>query len=308
MHAHLFFLRLVLILLFCVFPLGVRTAYSAGGVSVIPSILRVDVFKEAPVADLLYSNHTSESVELRLSAKNFTALEDGRKVQLLERENSENLQYGLASWISFEQDSLVLVPGETKQVKVFFDTTEMTPGAHYASVQAQIHQEKSPGNLGLRGVLSSLLFVRGASGESVESGTIQNLTVTMDKLSFPTSASMTFNNTGNVEAVPYGELLITSSRGSLVGKGIVNTDSLITLPSSIRTYTIPIRTVQSLIWPGYYTLELKAHIDQNSTPITYSRTIFSLGSISWQQLLYGVLLIFLLTIAGIIRLRRRLTA
>ncbi|MCE9643620.1 MAG: hypothetical protein K8Q97_04915 [Candidatus Andersenbacteria bacterium] len=275
-----------------------------GGISVTPSILRIDLHQNPDMAEVIYTNRSKEAVSLHIQVKNFSALEDGWKVSFLPDNNSENFQYSLSSWIKFDNDTVLLAPQESKTVKIFIDKQNLPPGAHYASIQATIQQDNAPGTLGLKGILSSLLFIRGSTGQEIVSGTIQKLVLPTTHFSFPTNATFALNNTGNVESAPYGELRITTSSGKLVAKGVINTDSLITLPESVRSYTFPIQQLQNFISPGVYHATLSIHLDKSDQQITASRTFFSLGNVSIQEAIYAIILIILF-IFIIIRLRRR---
>lgn len=276
----------------------------SGGISVTPSILRIDLAHDLDQQELIYTNKSTDSIALHLQVRNFTALEDGWKVQFLQNSDSSNFQYSLSSWIKFDNDTVLLAPNETKTVKIYIDKQNLPPGAHYASIQAVIEQTSKTGALGVQQALSSLLFVRGATGTQHPEGRIQSLVTNSAHFTFPSTAEFVFNNTGNVESAPYGELRITSRTNKLIGKGIVNTDSLLSLPESVRTYPIRIQQLQSFIFPGFYTATLSIHLDQDTSQITYTTSFFSLGSISIQEAIYGALFATLLLLS-FVRLRTR---
>lgn len=287
-----------------IIPAHAAHAKNDGGISVTPSILRLDLHQDPDVAEIIYTNTSSEAASLHLQIKNFSALEDGWKVSFLPDNDTANFQYSLSSWIKFENDTVLLAPQESKTVKIFIDKQNLPPGAHYASIQAIIQQDKEPGTLGLRGILSSLLFIRGATGQQIASATIQKLTLNTTHFSFPTQGTFALNNTGNVESAPYGELRITTKKGELVAKGVINTDSLVTLPESVRSYTLQIQKLRSFIPPGMYKATLLIHLDQREEQITSSATFFSLGSISMREAIYGAIFIALLVFLAT-RIRKR---
>ena len=297
-------LLLFLIIIIMAAPTYTLQAKGDGGISVTPSIARIDLHQDPDTAEIIYTNRSKEAMSLHLQVKNFSALEDGWKVSFLPDNNSENFQYSLSSWIKFDNDTVLLAPQESKTVKIFIDKQNLPPGAHYASIQATIQQDNAPGTLGLKGILSSLLFIRGSTGQEIVSGTIQKLILPTTHFSFPTNATFALNNTGNVESAPYGELRVTTSSGKLVAKGVINTDSLITLPESVRSYTFPIQQLQSFISPGIYHATLVIHLDKSDQQITASKTFFSLGSFSMQEVLYAIILLALLTLIIIQLLRR----
>lgn len=264
-------------------------ASSLNGISVTPAVMRIDLSSDSSVAELLYTNNSQEPVTLHLDVKNFSALEDGWTVQFSNQPNSQNFRYSLSSWIKFDSTNVVLAPGEHRTIKVYIDKNGLPSGGHYASIQATIESADEQGSLGIRGALSSLLFVRGASGKQTESGTIQKITMNSQHYSFPSSIELTFNNTGNVETVPYGECTVSQRGNKMVAKAIMNEDSLITLPETVRTYTLPIRKLSSTLFPGTYFLNCSLHLDKDTNQITYTRSFFSLGTFSVSECIYALL-------------------
>lgn len=107
---------------------------------------------------------------------------------------------------------------------------------------------------------------------------------------------MRFQNTGNVELTPYGLLEIKNQQGKLVARGIVNEDSSITLPEAIRTYTLPVKTVESVILPGKYTAILTLHYGKSNKTLISKTGFTTLGT---KNLIWGAL-VFLAVICGII--------
>jgi hypothetical protein len=159
---------------------------------------------------------------------------------------------------------------------------------------AEIKQDNAPKTLGLTQAISSLLFVRGANGSYTSSATINDFSLPTQRGSFPELATMRFNDTGNVELVPYGEVILSNWRGKMVAHGIVNTDSLITLPENIRNYSIPIKKQVNIIWPGYFTAKIQIHFDGQKNSITQEKKFFSLGSFSVQEVIYALAAIMLI--------------
>jgi len=138
------------------------------GITVIPSIAHLDLAQDKPEYELTYINNTKSDINLLLSVQDFTELEDSYKIDFLQGKDALNYKYSLSSWISFENKNLQLSPGETKSIKIFIDKNRITKGGHYASILAEIVQENQKGKINVRGMLSSLLFVRASTGQEVE--------------------------------------------------------------------------------------------------------------------------------------------
>ncbi|MEO6077913.1 MAG: hypothetical protein ABIP54_03955 [Candidatus Andersenbacteria bacterium] len=272
---------------------NIQNALAANTITVTPSVARIDLQRDSAVTQIYYFNDSKETVTLGLSVKNFTALEDGFKVKFL-NSSSDSLQYSLASWIHLGTNTLILSPGERNSVKIFIDKENLSPGGHYASIIAEIKQDNAPKTLGLTQAISSLLFVRGANGPYASSATINDFSLFTKNGSFPERSTMRFNNTGNVELVPYGEVTISNWRGKTVAHGIVNTESLITLPENIRSYSIPIEKRGTTIWPGYFTAKIQVHFDGHESSILQEKSFFSFGSFSVREIIYGFILLVLI--------------
>jgi hypothetical protein len=269
---HIFLLFLLTSVLF---PQSAN-AQQNGNIVVTPSILHVDLSEDGPEAILIYKNSTENEVELTISAQDFTPLEDARKLQYLDPKESANYKYSLSSWIQFENKSIVLAPKEEKKLKILIDSGNLTPGGHYATVQAEVKQISEGKQISIKGILSSLLFVRTATGKEVEAAEIKEFKKIGADLE---KYSLRFNNSGNVDLTPFGTIELSNPAGQIIGKGILNDGSLQTLPESIRTYDINVQLNKKLLLPGYYKAELRVRYGKSETQITKTLKFFSLGDV-----------------------------
>lgn len=292
----------LLLLLGCV-PVFVFAQAPRGttGVSVSPAILRLDLQHEPAEATLQYKNTTSVPIELSLRAQDFSELEDGWRVKFLDSKESANYHYSLSSWIHFETTSIILASGEERSVKVFIDKDRLLPGGHYASILAEIKQPEQTGQVGVRGILSSLLFVRGAASQAREEIHLSSWEPEQAYFFFPTRWLVRIKNSGNVETVPHGLIEIEDMWGRIVAKGIVNEESSITLPESIRRYEVPVHRLHSFLWPGIYKAQLMLHTGSTETNVSTSRLFISTGTPNASLLLMSGLI----TIVLVFFLRRK---
>lgn len=262
--------------------------------SVSPSFIKIDLQQDEAQATLTYTNNSQNTVELEFSASDFTNLEDGYKLSFLEPKNVKNYQYRLSSWIDFEQKNLVLAPHSTGQITVFINKDKLTPGGHYTAILAHLTNHTNSETIGVQGMLSSLLFVRTATGKELEEGKVTKLEAIRDLIDFPQTFLLRFQNTGTTDLTPYGLITITDNLGRVVAKGILNENSLITLPESIRRFDIPVKKQTSLLLPGTYTAKFEGHFGKNNHQIQTSLQFFSQGSLPLIPL--GIILILLLII------------
>lgn len=236
------------------------SAQGKQGITVTPSIVRLDLSQDPPEAEIFYKNSTHSQIELSFFAQDFSELEEEGRVKFLQEKDVKNYQYGLTSWITFEKQSMTLSPGEQQKIKLFINKDKLTPGGHYASIQAAMKQSVTgKGQVPVKAILSTLLFVRTATGNEQEELNLQSASPIRTFLDFPDTFLLRLQNTGNVELVPYGTIEIIDMFGNTVTKGIINEGSLITLPESVRRFDVPLIREAHFIAPGIYKAEINTH-------------------------------------------------
>jgi hypothetical protein len=263
-------------------------------VSVSPSILHLDLQSDQSEAKLYYKNTGKETVELTLSASDFTELEDGYKLSFLEGKDAKNYKYSLSSWIDFDKKTLIVDPGETGTITVFIKKERLTPGGHYGAVLAQISNKNPAGNVVINSSLSSLIFVRTNTGKENEQGKIEKFTQVRSWIDFPESFVMRFNNTGDVDVIPYGIVTIKDAFGQIVAKGTLNESSLAALPESIRRYDNHVVKQDKLLLPGFYKAELTGHFGKTNKKFSAATEFFSQGSLPMISVGFVVIILLFL--------------
>lgn len=261
-------------------------------VTVSPQLIQLDLSKQEAEAEFSYTNSTKQTIELSLSMEDVRELEDRGIPDLIDPSIVSNYKYGLSSWATFSTKSIIIKPGETKSVTVFIDKTRLSQGGHYASVLAEMSQISEGEAVRLRAILSSLLFVRTGPGFEKEQADVVDISPVHDFYAFPTSLVFLFQNTGNVDLIPYGVISLSDPIGRRVSKGIINENSLVTLPDSARKYASTLPRPDRFVPPGIYTATLEVNYGRKRTKISKSVRFFSLGSLSVKSI--GVLGIVLL--------------
>ncbi len=268
---------LIAIFLLTVYLIPIRAFAEGNIITVTPQLIQLDLSESPPEAEYFYTNSTSQTIELTLSMQDVKELEDRGIPGLLEGNEAKNYKYGLSSWAKFSNNNIVIAPKETKKVTVFIDANRLSIGGHYASVLAEIKQIDKEGPVKLRAILTSLLFVRQGSGHETERAALLDLRPNAAYHEFPTAFGFKLNNMGNVDLTPRGRLTIEDPFGREIAVGIVNEDSLITLPESIRRYTVnlPQKTVFSI--PGIYTARLQVNYGKKRIQTGLTTRFISLG-------------------------------
>lgn len=288
------------VLLTAVFP---KTAAAvAPAMTVSPSIVRIDLAEDKPEATLRYVNDSDRTVELSFAAKDITYLEDGYKLSFLEKGDGRAFSYGLSSWISFDSSSLIVLPHEVGTLGLRVNKDRLGPGGHYGAVLATIQNKETSGNVELQGILSSLVFVRAATGNETEDAAVESLRCSTSLLHLPDRCSLKFRNRGNVDLTPYGQIVVKDMFGNRAASGILNEPSLSTFPESIRNYEV-VMTGAGSVWPGLYRIELAGRYGKGNHRLAASSRFVSTGNSPLLWLFVAALL--LSAAAGWLRLFKR---
>lgn len=285
---------LLLLIIAFFFPLPAHAqTLPKNTITVVPSIVNLDLHKASPDVTLYYTNTTKSVVELALSARDFSGLSDNGQLAILDPEKAKSYQYRLSSWIQFDTNTITLNPGEKKTVHVTIEKEQLPVGGHYGAIFAQVVLKAVRKPLKLQPIIASLVFVRSTSEFNREEAKVVTANPDTTFPYFPQNFLIRLHNTGNIQLVPYGLIQITDISGKLVAKGILNEGSLFLLPESLRTFTVPIRPVQSFLWPGMYHLTFQMHYGTSKKVVTTTQTFFSQGSLDLVKI-GGVILILLI--------------
>lgn len=304
--GHIGQICLIGLIFFYLLPLPSANAQTPKNtVSVTPQIARIDLAVDKPETEYLYVNNTQNPVELSFSMQDFKELEENGIPGFINQQDVKNYKYALSSWVTFDKKGLILNPGEKGTLKVTVDKTRLTQGGHYGSILAEIKQKDGEKGVKIKAILASLLFVRATTGYEREEGKISFFAPIMNFWEFPDKFLMRFQNTGNVDTIPYGLIEIKDMLGRIVAKGIVNQGSLITLPESIRRYDIPLQRLTGFLPVGFYNATILVHFGQNNKIITSHMSFFSQGSIDLRLIFIGFIILFVLIFVVKKKLRRK---
>lgn len=215
-----------------------------------------------------------------VSVIDFGSLDESGGVAFLgAQKTSFEVKYGLASWLILDKNFLQVAPNGSDRLNVTITNKDsLSPGGHYAAVvlRSDSETENNLGNITFNYALSSLVFVKKTGGE------ITGLELIRPKLtpvwfSFPQKLDLQFKNTGNIHLVPRGEIVITDPVKRLVSRGIINPESGIILPESIRHYFVDLKSVSPSVLPGIYQVRISFRFDGQATFTDFTGSFFYLG-------------------------------
>ena len=223
-----------------------------GTIKLTPAYLdvKLDKLGEVKKLQLFLTNNTTHQVTLQVFPIDFKQKEP-EGVTTFIGQAGENYSYSLASFLSFQSDTVVLESGEKKAFDFQVENRkDVSPGGHYAAVVAKLVTENSPnGSTVLAPAVSSLIYLRKTGGEKysmlLEDFDWPDHSIA---LSYSKFVDLTFQNEGNVHLIPYGLVQVKDQFGRLLYKGIINNSSARILPEARRTIEVPMVSVEKS-WP-----------------------------------------------------------
>ncbi len=265
----------------CLFTKPVLATDEAGqaGFTISPYFQNIDVRendKNVPFS-VDVTNTTSAPAILRLSILDFGTLDESGGVAFLG--SSSNLKYGLASWVSLPNDTLVLEPGQTQNIKGTIENKEsLSPGGHYGALFFKIEDNSDQAKAGKERVdfnpsFASLFFVRKIGGETYGLN-LNSSTFAHNIFSLSNAVNLRFQNIGNTHIAPRGIVSIRDPFGRLVAKGIINDASALILPETFRVYPVTFLKLMTAVIPGRYTLDIDYRYDGKDDFSSESLTFF----------------------------------
>jgi hypothetical protein len=205
-------------------------------------------------------NNSAFPAEVKLSVADFGSMDETGGVLILDYQSKATNKYGLASWLQLEKNMLSLEAGEEKSVIAKVKNDEnLSPGGHYGVILADIESvyggnDEEASNVTLNSRMTSLIFLRKAGGDILGLDLRKQEKESDSPYSLPKKIRLSFANTGNVHIVPRGIIRITDPFGREVSRGIINNESGIILPESLRVFPISLSSSGLAFFPGKYKL------------------------------------------------------
>jgi len=255
------------------------------------------------------TNVTSAQADLQAIVNDFTASPDesGNPAVILDPTKfaqSHSLKRFVQSIPNF-----TLQAGETKQVAVIINVPKSaTPGGYYGVVRfAPASTTLGPNqNLGLAGSVGSLILIK-VPGDINEQVTIASFDArkndkpdTIFTTNKNITATVRFRNSGNLQEVPFGKILLKNRSGKTLATYEINnlTPPDDVLPDSIRKFSVPLKKVGNF---GEYKLEGNFGYGNGGQLLSASTTFYVIPI--WLVLLViGIVALILFLIFGLPRL------
>ncbi|MDP2837692.1 MAG: hypothetical protein Q8O53_00235 [Candidatus Moranbacteria bacterium] len=220
------------------------------------------------------SNDTDVSATLYLSVLDFGSLDESGGVAFLGASSDLEKKYSLASWMRLEKDTLTLAQGETGEVRVTIENRDsLGPGGHYGALTFKTGDDASPDGTGstisVNQLFTTLVFVKKVGGEIYDLK-FNGQEYESNIVKFQDTIRLRLENSGNVHLVPRGIVSVTDPFGRIVGKGIINQESTLILPETLRVYPVRLEKLAMSFVPGRYTMEIAYRYDGKDDFVTTS--------------------------------------
>jgi len=223
------------------------------GITISPAIINVSVDQNLLNSDFQVSikNNTDKPASLSLSSLDFKSLNETGGIAFV----GPGAKYGLANWLELPSGSIALKPGENKAVTIrVSNRADLSPGGHYAAVLFNKSSQTASGTdrINVNQVAAALVFLKKSGGE------IYDLSLSRPAfgtawLKLPSHLSLPVANTGNTQTVPRGSVTISGPFDHQVRRGIINDNSAMVLPGSVRQIDTSLFKTGHAWLPGRYT-------------------------------------------------------
>jgi hypothetical protein len=108
----------------------------------------------------------------------------------------------------------------------------------------------------------------------------------------PSTINLFIANSGNTQSTPQGYITLSSSKGKLLSRTILNTGSALILPGSTRLLESQLITHHTPLWPGFYHLTLVYGHAGSSSLQTQKSTFLYVGKLTISILVSIVVIVF----------------
>ena len=268
------------LLLFSVMIFHARSVYAEanqGGLTLSPMFQEIALKQtdQQKFFSVSLTNNTDAILTLHLSLLDFRSLDESGGVAFLGASNDLEKKYALSSWMRPEKDTVILQPGESQNVKVTIENRDsLAPGGHYGAVVFKAGDDaddpSATNRVAVNQLFSMLVFVKKIGGE-IYSLDLKGEEYKQNIFAFPKMLELRFGNSGNVHIVPRGTVTITDPLKRVVSKGIINEESGLILPESIRVYPARLNQLAFSFVPGRYTMKIDYRYDGREDFTTVTR-------------------------------------
>ena len=267
----------------------------ASNITVRPFLQEVKINPTDPTKELslTISNDSKFTQDFHFSIINFGSLDQTGGLAF-EGTNVKNLnnKYGLAKWLSLDQNAVELGAEQQATIKATITNAgDLAPGAHYAAIVATASQPgQSAGQLTVTPKVSSLIFATKLGGE-VYNIHLDSVSHNGNLWSLPSSVSLGIKSTGNTYIVPRGIVSLRQNK-TVLARGIINEQSSIVLPENVRDFDVNLMPLNK-IKKGFLKTSYRLHVDYRYDGVSSYATYGTGLSVYNRATIVGIILIII---------------
>ncbi|MDF1498503.1 MAG: DUF916 domain-containing protein [Patescibacteria group bacterium] len=271
-----------------------------GAVSISPPVIEIDVNPGDQIERTIKVNNETEKERTYIvGVKKFEMIgEEGYQKFIPIEENNDD--FGLTSWIKYNETKIVVSPKSSKEFKFTIDIPlSADPGGHYASVYFSTGAENVDNDassaVGVQAQINSLILFR-VSGDVVEKAEIESFDLENGKIllyHLPVNFVFRVKNEGNVHIMPIGNIEIKNMFGKKVEVLNANPKNNRVLPESIRKIESQWGSDEKNMLEGGFIQELKNEYS-NFAFGKYSARLDAVYGNGNQNLLSGMIIFWII--------------
>jgi hypothetical protein len=239
-----------------------------GGLTVSPAFQDIMLKQGDSLAhfSVVLTNETDIPMTLHLVVYDFGSLDESGGVAFLGATSDLAKKYALAAWMHPERDIIAIGAHETEKIPVTVENSDsLAPGGHYGALMFQVVDGSALGtdvtnDVSVKQMFSTLVFVKKIGGE-IYALNLNRQEYVNHLFRFQDRMHLYYQNTGNVHVVPRGLVVVKDPLGRVVAKGIINQESTIILPETMRNYPVQLTDQAFRFVPGRYSLEMAYRYD-----------------------------------------------
>lgn len=295
---------IVLFALVClIFPDNVSagSSVSTDTLKVEPSIVQISLTSGQQTASytVKLTNLTNNPLFIKYSSRDFGALNQTGNVSFYGKGYSPATNpHGLQQSISFSNNGVVIPPDSSQQITVnIINANKLAAGGHFGAAlfsPSSIASANSNSNVSLQSSVASLIFLTTASG-GTQSIQLLPLKVGDVRFSMPSINYLVFQNNGNTQTSPYGQITLFNPKGQILATKEINTGSGLILPGDSRLFQLDFHNISlsKFTLPGIYKLKIEYKDSGSSQFSTVTKSFLYLN---WWVIIPGLVILVLILI------------
>ena len=238
---------------------------------------------------ITFTNSSDSPQHLEFFAFDFKQTDHFGSLALLEGV-ADDYPHTLASFISFNKDSVVIPPKSSEELLVRVENrASLTPGGHYAAVVARGVTDTIDEKQKIIPALSALLLVRKTGGERPHlSLTKVDWDTRSATFTLPKKVTLTFQNDGNVHVIPRGSISVTDVFGTTVAQGTINETSSYVLPGTIRELSTVLKKSRPVLPLTLISVSVEGYTTIGNIPFTAEQSFLYIDF--WFLIVLGMII------------------